>query len=213
MKKIFVLVTALSLITCVQAITDIEFSPGGISPGGWSYQGTSAAGGVFSFSQDVDIDAVLGLQTDILYDEFVYLPDLTLSNYVPGAVPGIGSGDIATGGIVEIKDGSGTLLLSGTLVEGNYYATFATSQIYPEVVADITVTYVHHLWGSAYLNGISVDDLYDLNLSLQAFENFETMITSAGTGSNGFSGSMTIIPEPATLALLGLGGLLLRRKK
>ena len=78
---------------------------------------------------------------------------------------------------------------------------------------DITVTYVNQAWGSAYLNGIFPGYLYDLNLSLQASENFETMITSAGSGSNGFSGSMTIIPEPATLMLLGLGGLLLRKRR
>ena len=195
----------------VYATPDIEFSPGGNNPGGWLYQGTSSTGGTFSFAQDIDIDAVQGLQTDALYDEFVYLPDLTLSGYTPGSIAGTGSGFISAGGIVEIKDGSGTSLLKGTLEDGNYYAVFATSQFYPEVSMDILVTYVNHAWGSAYLNGVSVGDYYDLNLSLQASSNFDTMITGVGTGQNGFSGSMTI-PEPATLALLALGGLLIRRK-
>ncbi len=212
MKKLLVLSLVIGLGACAVAIPDIEFSPGGTSPGNWIYQGTSSTGGVFTFTQQIDIDAVLGAQTDALYDELVYLPELTLSGYAAG------TGVVTPGGPVEIWDMTGTTkLLSGTLVGGNYYAIFKTSTIYPEGVLegaiDITVDYVLHGWGSAYLDDVEVGDLYDLNLTLQASANFDTMITSVGSGQNGFSGSMTVIPEPATMAILGLGSVLLLRKR
>ena len=38
-------------------------------------------------------------------------------------------------------------------------------------------------------------------------------LLDASFGSTGLSTTITVVPEPATMALLGLGGLLLRRKK
>lgn len=212
MKKFIVLVAFLSFCVPIYAIPDIEFSPGGSNPGGWSYTGNTSTGGSFNFSQDIDIDSVQGAQADALYDQFVFLPDLTLTNYAGSG--GIGTGDITTGGTVQIKDGSGNILLSGTLADGTYTAIFATSVFYPEVAMDILVTSVDNSIGSAYLSGINPGMYFDLNLTLQASENFSTMIDDVGQGSNGFSGSMsTVIPEPATMALLALGGMLIRKRK
>ena len=216
MRSVLVFSAVLCLVSATAfSITDssIEFSPGGDNPGHWLYQGSTSASGTFSFIQDVDIDYIQGAQTDALYDQFVFLPDLTLTNYVAGTIAGTGSGDVATGGLVEIKDGSGNVLLAGTLAEGFYHAIWATSVIYPQVAADIKVTSVNNIIGSAFLSGVSVDDYFDLNLTLNASSNFETMIVNVETGTNGFSGSMIIIPEPSTIALLGLGGLLLRKRK
>ena len=213
MKKILALALIVGMVSMASAGPDIEFSPGGSISGNWMYQGTTSSSGVFSFTQHLDIDAVLGTQTDALYDEFVFLPNLVLTNYVT-AMPGVGNGVVAADGIVEIRAADDTLLLAGTLGEGNYYAIFGTSTIYPELALDMTVTYVNKVWGSDYLTTVNVGDIYDLNLSLQYSTNFDTIITSVGNGKNGFSGSMTMmIPEPATMLILGLGSVLALRKR
>ena len=214
MKKL-VAIVFLCFAVCAHAGPDIEFSPGGGSPGNWSYQGSTSTSGTFSFLQEVDIDFVQSAQTDALFDQFVFLPDLLLTNYVGGG--GTGSGGVTTSGLVQIKDGSGNVLLSGTLADGSYQAIYTTSVIYPEGVlegaVDIEVLTVNNTINSAFLDTVSVGDYFDLNLTLQGSSNFDSMIGGVGTGTNGFSGSMTIIPEPATMALMALGGLLLRRKK
>jgi hypothetical protein len=74
----------------------------------------------------IDIDAIQGATTDALYDEFVYLPSMTLASYTPGMIAGTGIGVLAGGGVVEIKDGLGNTLVKGDLVGGNFVAVFAT---------------------------------------------------------------------------------------
>lgn len=191
------------------AVPDIEFSPGGATSGTWIYDGN----GTFSFIQMIDIDAVQGGSADPLYRQFVYLPNLTLSSYTSGPFPGMGAGTIAGGGVVEIKDNVGNVLVSGNLLGGSFAAIYATSVLYPEIGMDIVITQVNNTIGSAYLNTLSAGMYFDLNLSIQASTNFDTLIQNHQRGSNGFSGSLTaIIPEPATLVLLTIGGIFLRRR-
>jgi hypothetical protein len=194
----FLFITAFSLAT-----PDIEFSPSG--PTGWSFSNMT-----FSFNTQ-DIDFVQGAQTDALYGQFVSLPNMTLSSYAT-QFPGYGIGVLAGGGVVELKDGIGNVLVSGNLVSGSYVAVFATSTAYPQVAMDVQITQVNNIIGSAYLATLAPGMSWDLNLSLQWNGNFDTMITSGGTGSDGMSGSLAV-PEPATLILLSLGGLLLGKKR
>jgi hypothetical protein len=203
MKYLLCLTIVLSLGVSAHAVTDIQFSPGGDSAGGWSYTGSTQT---FSFTQDIDIDGVQGGTADALFDEFVYLPDLTLVSYSGGL------GTVSSGGNVEIKDGFGNVLLAGTLTGGNFYAFGATSVIYPEIAMDIRITQIDYTFGSAFLNTLTAGMYFDLNLTLNTNKNFHTVITENDNDSDGFSGSMTLIPEPATMVLLGLGGLLLRKK-
>ena len=198
----------------VMAVPDIQFSPGGANPGGWDYVGIDSQSGTFSFTQVIDIDLVLNDTVDALFDQCVYLPELYLANYVSSVPDAFGYGDITTSGIIEIRDITGTqVLMTGTLASGTYRAVFGTSFIYPELSVDIVITSIDYTFGSAYLNSLSVGDTLDFNLSLTAAVNYDTMITYVEEGSNGFSGSMTTyVPEPATLALLALGGFLLKKR-
>ncbi len=209
MKKMLVLTVLLGCCSTLFGAPDIQFSPGGTTSGGWYYDGNYN----FSFNQDIDIDLIQGQQTDALYSQFVFLPDMTLINYTSSSIDGVGTGVIQHGGTVEIKDSVGNTLLSGTLTQGSYVTTFGTSSMYPEILSDIYVDYVNNSINSTYLDSISVGTYFDFSLTLQASGNFEDMILNDQTGSNGFSGQMTVIPEPMTIAILGLGGLVLRRKK
>ena len=44
-------------------------------------------------------------------------------------------------------------------------------------------------------------------------QDIELVLYTSGTKANTFEGSMTYLPEPATLLLLGLGAVMLRRKR
>ena len=69
MKKLILLIIFVSLMNMgAQAVPTIQFSPGGTSPGEWSYDG----GTTLSFSQDVTVDLVQGSTADGLIDASLY---------------------------------------------------------------------------------------------------------------------------------------------
>ena len=200
-KKLVVLVTLCLSVCAFGDVVDIQFSPGGATPGNWLYDGDVT----LSFSQIVNIDAVEGATTDALFAQRVYVPDLVLSD---------GYAIVTPGGPVEIRDTSGNLLLSGTLATGGFYSFFTIGATHTQYTNDITVTMVDDTFGSDFLSRIDVGTELDFNLTLQSNENFSEILGDGNEHGNGFSGSMDIIPEPATICLFGLGGLgLIRRKR
>jgi len=189
----------LSILLCASVfgdVVDIQFSPGCETPGNWTYDGDVT----LSFPQIIAVDLVNDATTDALYMERVYIPDLVFSEDYTVVTPD---------GSLEIKDSVGNLLLSGTLDSGDFWYFFTVAATHTEYKNDFVVTYINNTIGSDYLNTISVGTQFDFNLTLQGDESFGDILGDGNTHTDGFSGSMDVIPEPATICLLGLGSLLL----
>lgn len=201
MKKIMCI--CLLLIGCgdLLAIPDVQFSPAGTNPGRWAYDGQ----GTFSFQQSINAVLVFDGTSDQLTGKSIYIPDLTISN-------NSGQWSVIPNEPFQIKDGS-NVLLSGTLRTGNMFIFYSTGIFYADIAVDISDLTVNNTVGSAALDKFSQYGQLDFNLTLQSNINFDYMVNNGIADSDGFSGSITAIPEPCTLALVSLGGLLLSRRK
>ena len=202
MKKSIVLLVSLCFTACAFGIVDIQFSPGGATPGGWVYDGNET----LSFTQIVDIDAVLGGTTDTLFDESVFIPDLELSSGYTVVTPS---------GALEIKDSGDNVLLSGTLASGDFGYLFTTGALYTQYKTDFIVTDINNTISSDFLDTLSIGSEFDFSITMQTTGggNFSDILGDGEEHSDGFSGQLNVIPEPATIFLLGLGGLTLLRKR
>jgi len=193
----------------------LSFSPADGSAGEWHYNGA----GILSFDQDIVIDSALGSNYDALVGAHVYLPTFQVSG-IPGqpyALTPLGSSDI----VIKSADSS-VVYMTGALALGDLGTIGTVAGGYTEFQADITNVVITHegvALGSAALALLDNLKLTWLDFDLaftggsgSGYYSFADMLDRGGIGSGGFSGSMSI-PEPATIALLGLSGLVLIRKR
>ena len=216
MKKLVIIFLALlvSAGTPAFATPAIEFSPDAGTAGSWHYDGA----GTLSFNQNVAVDKGMGSNADALTGSLVFIPTLTVSG---------------SGSIYEVKPiGSPTIMITsadmssiymmGNLGSGDLQTIGTVAGGYTQFKTDITnlvITDAGKALGSAALNMILYTQTcgLDFELSLNGgsgtnYRTFAQMLAGGYSGGNGFSGAMTI-PEPATIALMGLGSLALLRKR
>jgi len=193
----------------------VEFSPAPNTAGGWSYNGA----GVLSFDQDIVIDTGLGSNYDALVGAHIYLPTFELTGVPnqPYTLTPLGDASIT----ITSPDNS-TVYFTGTLGRGDLLTMGTTAGGFTEFTIDITDSFITHegsTLGSAalaILENLQLPAL-DFELSFQGgsgpgYYSFAQMLDGGFSGSGGFSGAISV-PEPATIALLSLGGLALARKR
>jgi hypothetical protein len=153
-----------------------------------------------------------------------YMPSdvITIQLYDEGDVIGIAVDAVVDGGAGGTADnpqtfhsaftstGPGTLNSDGTLVEWAWGLMTA----YPPVATGALYSFEYHVPAalpSTWINITTMNDGGNMWYSTQVDYGDGTSYIAADSGELGVA--IHVIPEPATIALLGLGGLLLRRRK
>ena len=212
MKK-WAILAFLCISVTAFAVPDIEFADGA-SPGGWLYDGSNT----FSFTPPITITDVQGSGTDALNSQFVHLPNFVISDYtVIGA--GMATATVTPQGPLQIwntQDQTGTKLLDADFIgSGSFLAYFTAGNMYAQVNPDLVVTNVNNTISSGLLGTINVDTLLGFTLTLNHESSFTSFMyqSPSQSASDGFSGQLNIIPEPMTMSLMGIGGLILAGKR
>jgi len=221
MNKSISLAAVLIAVLAVPMLADTvpqrvaEFSPPSETAGQWHYNGA----GVLSFDQNITIDSALNSNYDALVGAHVYLPTFQIGGIpdAPYTLTPLGSSAI----VIKSADESVTYL-TGTLGAGDLGTIGTVAGGYTAFQADIQNLFITHegtALGSAALALLTQmqNPSLDFELSLQGgsgpgYFTFAQMLDGGHSGSGGFSGAMSV-PEPATVALLALGGLALLRKR
>jgi len=214
-RYIFILVTLFFFGIPAFATPNIEFSPDAGTAGSWSYDGA----GTLSFNQYVTVDRGMSSNADALVGASVFVPTLSVgaTAYSSYILKPLGSS------VLTIRSPeTNEIYLKATLGKGDLVPVGTIGAAYSNFKADLTdivVTNVGKSLGSAALSAIinSGTMALDFELSLQGasgtnYYSLSEMLAGGYSGGNGFSGAMSI-PEPTTIALMGLGTLAFIRKR
>lgn len=215
MKRILVAITlCISVSSSAPAAVVLEFSPG---TGGWTYDGA----GTLTIHPTVLIDKGLGSVLDALV-----VNEATITLPSTFTVTGWGTGGPYS--LIPVDAGffsieaNGTTYFKGYLGEGDLVpvsdtSTLAGGYTSPQMdIASYQITDSGLLLGSDALAAIAAygSVVLDFDIVFSGAEvGFRNMLENNLEGQDNFSGSISIIPEPATMTILGLGGLVLLRKR
>jgi hypothetical protein len=157
---------------------------------------------------------------DPVINDLIDLPSMTL-----GIITDLGGGIIVsplstTGSLTITPDGGGASVMTASVANGGSLYIGSTYVAYSAVQDDLNVTSYTAAYSNAIDDFATYDALgYDFDLSFtgQASGSVDlyALLTSGapGSASGTISGQMSIVPEPATICLLGLGGLALFRRR
>jgi len=216
MKRFTLIILTLFFLSVPAFATpSIEFSPDADKAGSWSYDGA----GTLSFNQYVTVDRGLGSNTDALAGSLVFVPTLSVGSTTDSSY----TVKPLDNSILTIRNPDNLqIYMKATLGSGDLVPVGTIGAAYTNFKADLTnivITNAGKALDSAVLNAIlnSGTAMLDFELSLLGgsgtnYSNLSQMLAGGYTGSGGFSGAMSI-PEPATIALLGLGALAFIRKR
>jgi len=222
MKKIIaicaVVTMVLGFVSSSNALPILDFSTETNSTSSWAISSSDGTNWTLSFGiGSMEADSPQG---DPVWHDLIDLPSMTL-----GSITDLGSGIIVvplstTGSLTITPDGGGASVMTAAVGNGGSLYIGANYVAYSAIQDDLNVT------GSTASYSNVIDDFvtydaagYDFDLSFTGQASGSTdlyaLLTGglAGFASGTISGQMSVVPEPATIALLGLGGLLLRRRK
>ena len=144
---------------------------------------------------------------------FSSLPSLSIISE-PGLSMNIGSIKLDGAGDVEglvdftIVDALGATLVQGNLIDGSYQANATGILLFSDDIVDVVVNNVFDA-SNPFVASLESNDDIRINLSLNKYVG--NILDSSNTFGV-FSGTLTAVPEPMTLAILISGTLLLRRR-
>ena len=200
-----------------------EYSVGFATGDGYAASWTvTVNGGAAVLSFDNNMVYTCSPSPDPVLGDLVGLPDMLLSNIQTTNLGGI---DILTADItpngdpLTLTDTAAGLVMSASVDDGGLLTVGTNFIAYSNQDDDLDVTYHNAGYSSSVINGFAaLDGLgYDLDLSFGGDVSASLYdlldIMADGSVSGTMSGQIVAIPEPVTLSLLAVGGIVLIRKR
>ena len=163
-----------------------------------------------SFDQDIQVFRAMGDTTDTVTGAYVHISDMVISG-IPGGPYSLSTGTLSITDS-DTPGGQTVTYLSGTINGGDLLPVGTIGVGYTLFQADISNVTIDNPIGSVAL-AVLENKGPDFHIALTgAIAGFKNVLDDRLPAEGSFSGAITV-PEPATIALLAAGGLLLYRRK